>query len=87
MHKGDERSQQLHERIQGLEKENSGLHAQVSKYKSEMHHKEQQAETYQQQGNDLYKQIQQGKDVDKNAIDKLTGDIQKERKQFQEGAG
>jgi hypothetical protein len=41
MHKSDERSQQLHERIQGLEKENSGLHAQVSKYKSEMHHKEQ----------------------------------------------
>jgi hypothetical protein len=40
-----------------------------------MHHKEQQAETYQQQGNDLYKQIQQGKDVDKAAIDKLTGDI------------
>ena len=48
MHKSDERSQQLHERIQTLEKENSALIAQVSKYKSEMHQKEQQAESYQQ---------------------------------------
>ena len=37
MHKNDERSQQLHERIQTLEKENSALNAQISKYKSEMH--------------------------------------------------
>jgi hypothetical protein len=40
-----------------------------------VHHKEQQADSYQQQGNDLLRQIQQGKDVDKNAIEKLTNDI------------
>lgn len=81
--KADDKVHQAHEKSIALEKENLQLKSKVAVLQQEIAAKDSQIDKLNDQKNELQKLIAQGKDYDKQQVEKLTNDIARERKEHE----